>query len=153
MPQMNGIEASNHIRQNYPSVRVLALSSFQENESVRMMLANGASGYILKHALATDLVPALRAVQSHATILSNELLDALLHPTALQGDTRQEFDLTKRELEVIKLMAEGYNNQHIAQELFISVSTVKFHINNIIEKMGVSTRAEAIVLAAKNDLL
>jgi DNA-binding NarL/FixJ family response regulator len=148
MPVMDGVTATRTIRSWYPKIRILVLSSYQDHESVHEMLRSGASGYITKDALARDLAPTIRAVHLGQAVFSEAVAARLLDPVPAQ-----KFDLTDREIEVLGLVAEGLNNGQIAQELTISRSTVKFHINNIVQKMGVETRTEAIVLAAKNNLV
>lgn len=150
MPGMDGLTALRRLRQICPDVRILVLSSFQDDDSVRTMLREGAHGYTLKHSLATNLATAIRATHQGSTVLDAQVSQLLLgssHP----GQT--DFGLTERELEVLRLMANGMTNNEVAEQLVISRSTVKFHITNIIEKMGIGTRAEAIVLAAKNGLV
>lgn len=151
MPGMNGIDATRHLLESFPDARILVLSGFQDDDSVRAMLEAGAVGYVLKVSLAKDLLNGIRAVASGAMILSSPVAQAILHqPRPVANNA---FALTARELEVLRLMAEGLGNKEIASSLVISVSTVKFHLANILEKMGVNTRSEAIVLAAKDGLL
>lgn len=152
MPGMNGIEATQHVLESFPDARILVLSGFQDDDSVRAMLQAGAAGYVLKISLAKDLLNGIRAVASGATILSSPVAQAILNQP-LRPTAHNSFALTVRELEVLRLMAEGLGNKEVASSLVISVSTVKFHLANILEKMGVNTRSEAIVLAAKDGLL
>jgi two-component system, NarL family, response regulator LiaR len=151
MPGMSGFEATRLIHQQHPEIKILVLSSFQDDESVRNMLANGAIGYVLKGALASDLVDTIRTVHSGKSVFSAEIAQALLQPSP--DDTRENFGLTRRELEVLRLLAEGLSHKEIGARLVISASTVKFHIVNILKKMGVETRSEAVVLAAKNHFI
>jgi NarL family two-component system response regulator LiaR len=150
MPVMSGADAAKLIHAKFPHVKILVLSSFQDDDSVRSMLDNGASGYILKNAIATDLVNTIRVVHTGVAAFSGEVAEVLL---GLRKSQHLSFNLTERELEVLKLMAAGLNNGQIAERLVISQATVKFHINNVVQKLGVETRAEAIVIAAKNDLV
>ncbi len=150
MPVMDGIEATERILQNYPQAKILALTSFQDDETVHAMFAKGAVGYIMKGALLRDLVNTIRTVYQGNTVLSSEAARVLLNATQPQ---QRDFKLTSRELEILKAMAAGQNNGEIAARFVISQSTVKFHIVNILQKMGVETRSEAIVLAAKNNLV
>lgn len=150
MPGMSGIEATQRIHEQFPSIKILVLSSFQDDESIHAMLENGASGYILKGSITSDLVNTIRATYSGHTVFSKAISDTLLGTSEAPVDP---FGLTDRELEVLQLMAKGLNHNEIASKLVISRSTVKFHIGNILEKMAVDTRAEAIVLAAKNKLV
>jgi DNA-binding NarL/FixJ family response regulator len=150
MPGLGGVEATRQIHQRHPHIKILVMSALQDDETVRAMLANGAVGYILKDALAQDLPATLRAAYAGSMIFSQPITQSLLNQA---NTTSQDFRLTEREMEVLRLMAEGLNNNEIAARLFISMSTVKFHITNILGKMGVQTRPEAIVLAAKNNLV
>jgi len=134
-----------------PTVKILALTSFQDDETVQMMLTKGAVGYISKTALARDLLTTIRAIYQGNTVLSSEAARIMLHGTHPQA--QHDFKLTSRELTILQAMAEGMNNGEIAAHFFISQSTVKFHIVNILRKIGVETRSEAIVVAAKNNLV
>jgi two-component system, NarL family, response regulator LiaR len=151
MPGMNGAEATKLVRSQYPDIKILVLSSFQDDQTVYDMLANGAMGYVLKGSLAHDLVDTIRATCSGKLVFSPEIAHVLFNP--IKDEKSQAFGLTQRELEILKLMTEGLNNGEIAGKLVISQSTVKFHINNILQKIGVETRAEALVVATKNNLV
>jgi NarL family two-component system response regulator LiaR len=152
MPHINGIEATRIIREKYDMTKILVLSSFQDDESVLAMLESGAIGYVLKGSLTGDLVSAIRTAMTGASVFSAEITSVLLKSTQ-ENLIGHDFGLTTRELEVLRLMAKGENNPEIADKLVISQSTVKFHIANILDKMRVETRSEAIVLAAKNNLV
>ena len=151
MPIMDGLEATQKIRQDDPKIKILALSSFQDDASVHGMLERGAVGYILKSVLARDLVNIIRMIHAGNTVLSSAVAQVALQQA--KPKQNRDFGLTQRELEILRLMAKGQNNDAIAHQLVISRSTVKFHITNVVEKMGVKTRAEAIVLAARNNLI
>jgi NarL family two-component system response regulator LiaR len=149
MPKMDGIEATKILHERFPEIKILVLSSFHDHESVYTMLRNGAVGYLTKDTLAQDLVETIRATFQGKMVFSPDIVKQLVlspHPAV-------DFHLTDRELEVLVLLAEGMTNQQSAQRLSISVSTLKFHMNNIYEKLGVQTRSEALVLAAKNNLI
>lgn len=149
MPIMDGIEATKILLERMPEIKVLVLSSFQDHESVHTMLRNGAVGYLTKGSLTEDLVDTIRATFQDKMVFSREVGIHLATPS----QPRVDFQLTDRELEVLVLMAEGLTNQQSAQKLSISTSTLKFHMNNIYQKLGVQTRSEALVLAAKNNLI
>jgi len=149
MPVMDGIEATKTLHESLPEIKVLVLSSFQDHESVYAMLQNGAVGYLTKSSLAQDLAETIRTTFQGKMVFSSEVGAHLMSPPQPVVD----FKLTDRELEVLVLLAEGLTNQQSAQRLSISVSTLKFHMNNIYEKLGVQTRSEALVLAAKNNLI
>ena len=149
MPIMDGIEATKILHEQYPETKILVLSSFHDHESVYTMLRNGAVGYLTKDSLAQDLVETIRATFQGKMVFSPDIVEQLVsspHPAV-------DFHLTDRELEVLVHLAEGLTNQQTALKLSISVSTLKFHMNNIYQKLGVQTRSEALVLAAKNNLL
>jgi NarL family two-component system response regulator LiaR len=149
MPVMDGIEATKVLHERFPNIKILVLSSFHDHESVYTMLRNGAVGYLTKDSLAQDLAETIRATFQGKMVFSSEIGAQLVsspHPAV-------NFHLTDRELEVLVLLAEGLTNQQSAQRLSISVSTLKFHMNNIYDKLGVQTRSEALVLAAKNNLI
>lgn len=149
MPIMDGIEASKTLKERYPEIKVLVLSSFQDHESVHTMLRNGAVGYLTKNSLTEDLVETIHATFQDKMVFSKEVGIHLATPPQPSMD----FQLTDRELEVLVLLAEGLTNQQSAQKLSISTSTLKYHMTNIFQKLGVQTRSEALVLAAKNNLI
>lgn len=149
MPIMDGIEATKILQERLPEVKILVLSSFQDHESVNTMLRNGAIGYLTKSTLSQDLVETIRTTFLGKMVFSKDVVEQLVSPTQPQVD----FKLTDRELEVLVALAEGLTNQQTALRLSISVSTLKYHMSNIYRKLGVQTRSEALVLAAKNNLI
>ena len=149
MPVMDGIEATKVLHERFPDIKILVFSSFQDHESVHAMLRNGAVGYLTKSSLANDLAETIRATIQGKMVFSSEVGAHLMAPPQPAVD----FHLTDRELEVLVLLAEGLSNQQSAQKLSISQSTLKFHMTNIYQKLGVQTRSEALVLAAKNNLI
>lgn len=151
MPDMDGEEATREIQARYPNIKILVLSSFQDDESVHAMLRSGASGYVTKRDLGTNLISSIRATYLDQAVFSKDVADQIISPDSESAAER--FNLSERELEVLKSMADGLNNSEIAYHLTISRSTVNFHISNITRKLGVETRAEALVLAAKNRLV
>ena len=149
MPIMDGIEATKVLHERFPSVKVLVLSSFQDHESVYTMLRNGAVGYLTKSSLSEDLIETIRAAFQGKMVFTKDIVEQLVLPP----QPTVNFHLTDRELEVLVLLAEGLTNKQSAQRLSISTSTLKFHMTNIFQKLGVQTRSEALVLAAKNNLI
>jgi len=149
MPVMDGIEATKVLHERLPAIKVLVLSSYQDHESVYAMLRNGAVGYLIKSSLAQDLAETIRATFQGKMVFSSEVGAQLVSPP----QPTLNFHLTDRELEVLVLLAEGLTNQQSAEKLSISQSTLKFHMTNIFQKLGVQTRSEALVLAAKNNLI
>jgi NarL family two-component system response regulator LiaR len=154
MPEMSGAAATASIRQEWPQVQVIALTSFQEKELVRDALRAGAIGYLLKNVSADDLAAAIREAHAGRSTLAPEAIQALIQleppPRIPEQDVTAAFDLTPREQEVLILMIEGLTNPDIAERLVVSRSTAKAHVSNILSKMGVSNRAEAIALALQH---
>jgi NarL family two-component system response regulator LiaR len=148
MPGIDGIEATAVIRERYPHIRVIALSSIKDELTIRKMLQAGASGYLLKDDPIEDLIHAIKAAYSGTMVFSPEIAPLLLHPAS----TKAAYDLSTREMEVLGLMTQGLANREIAQRLTVSVSTVKFHVTNIIEKMEVQNRVDAVAVAMEKRL-
>jgi NarL family two-component system response regulator LiaR len=151
MPDMDGATATRAIRQQYPQMQVIALTSFKEGDLVKNALEAGAIAYLLKDVSADDLVRAIRAAHAGRATLSPEAAQALVE-TANQPPA-PGLDLTEREREVLTLMIEGLNNAQIAARLTVSSSTVKSHVSNILSKLGVASRTEAVTLALRNRIV
>ena len=151
MPDMNGAIATRLIRQQFPHVQVIALTSFKEGDLVKNALEAGAIGYLLKDVSADELVKAIRAAHAGRATLSPEAAQALVETT--NQPRAPGLDLTEREREVLALMVEGLNNTQIAARLTVSSSTVKSHVSNILSKLGVASRTEAVALALRSRLI
>lgn len=151
MPLMNGIDATRLIREKYPEIQVIALTSYKEDDMIEAALKAGAIGYLLKDASIDIIVEAIyKAVEGEPTLApeaTKALIRASLRPTI------PDYNLTERELEVLSLMARGLNNPQIADHLMISRSTVKFHVSTILSKLGVATRTEAAIFAKEHNLV
>jgi NarL family two-component system response regulator LiaR len=151
MPGMDGAATTRAIRQRFPSVQVIALTSFKEEELVQNALQAGAIGYLLKDVSAEELAQAIRAAHAGRATLSPEATQALVR--AIAQPPAPGHDLTAREREVLALMIEGLNNTEIARRLFVSSSTIKSHVSNILSKLGVTSRTEAVALAVRHRLV
>ncbi len=151
MPDMDGAAATLAIRRQFPQVQVIALTSFKEGDLVKNALEAGAIGYLLKDVSADELARAIRAAHAGRATLSPEAAQALVE-TANQPPAPGP-DLTERELEVLTLMVEGLNNTQIAGRLTVSPSTIKSHVSNILSKLGVTSRTEAVTLALRNRIV
>lgn len=151
MPEMDGIAATRAIRERHPNVRVIALTSFQDQEKVQAALDAGAIGYLLKNTSADELAQAIRSARAGRPTLGPEATQALIH--AATRPPTPGHDLTPREREVLALMAQGLNNAAIAKRLVVNRSTAKFHVSNILTKLGVTTRTEAVAFALTHRLL
>ncbi len=151
MPEMGGAAATKAIRERFPQVQVIALTSFQDRELVEKALRAGAISYLLKNVSADDLAEAIRGAYAGRSTLAPEAAQALIETTS-EGPALGH-DLTAREREVLALMVEGLTNPEIAERLVVSRSTAKAHVSNILSKLGASNRAEAIALALQHKLV
>jgi NarL family two-component system response regulator LiaR len=151
MPEMDGASATRAIRQQFPHVQVIALTSFKEGELIKNALEAGAIGYLLKDVSADELARAIRAAHAGRVTLSPEVAQSLVETANLPA--APGLDLTEREREVLGLMIEGLNNTQIAGKLTVSPSTIKSHVSNILSKLGVASRTEAVTLALRNKIV
>lgn len=151
MPGMDGAAATRAIRAQHPHVQVIALTSFKEEELVQSALQAGAIGYLLKNVSADELAGAIRAAYGGRPTLAPEAAEALIQ-AAMHKSENVGYDLTDREKEILKLMADGLSNPEIADKLFVSRSTIKFHVSNILSKLGAESRTEAVAIAIHNNL-
>jgi DNA-binding NarL/FixJ family response regulator len=158
MPVMDGFATARHLHQHYPQVRVLALSMLNDDTHVGRMLDSGAHGYVLKSAGKDEIFQAIQAVMDGRQYLGSEIGLALLqralqNPSAPETPASKTGGLSKRELEVLQLIAEGMTNAEIADKLFTSKRTIETHRQNIIEKTQAKNTAALIKFAARNGLL
>jgi two-component system, NarL family, response regulator LiaR len=150
MPLLDGISATDQLRRTLPSTKFIMLTSSAEPNEVRRALAAGASGYLLKNASAVELAALIRDAHAGRRVLAPEITEAMV-TAALQPAPGA--DLTPRERELLALVARGLNNQEIAAELSLALPTVKFHITNILSKLHVENRTEAVVKALKHKIV
>ena len=154
MPKMDGVVATQAIRERWPQVQVIALTSFKDKDMVHDALRAGAISYLLKDVSVDELTEAIRAAHAGRPTLAPEAAQVLIQATRTTREGPElGHDLTPREREVLALMVEGLNNPQIGERLFISVTTVRSHVSNIFSKLGVSNRAEAVALALRNELV
>ena len=151
MPDMDGATTTRRIREQSPSIQVIALTSFKEESLVQSAIQAGAIGYLLKDVSADELAQAIRSAHAGRSTLSPEAAQALVH--AVSQPPATGVDLTERERVVLALMVEGLNNTQIAGRLTVSPSTIKSHVSNILSKLGVSSRTEAVTLALRYGLV
>jgi DNA-binding NarL/FixJ family response regulator len=157
MPRRSGIEATEQIREKLPEAKILMLTMSDEEADLYEAIKAGASGYLLKEISIEEVPDAIRSVWSGQSRISPSMASKLLSEFAAlsqRGDAKGvAAKLTDRELEVLKLVAQGLNNKDIADKLFISENTVKNHIRNILDKLHLHSRMEAVVYAVKEKLL
>ena len=151
MDEMDGIEATKAILADWPEAKIIIVTSFIDDEKVYPAIEAGAAGYLLKTSTAHEIADAIRATQRGERVLEPEvttkMMDRLTKRTPILHD-----DLTNREKEVLLLIAEGKSNQEIADELFITLKTVKTHVSNILSKLEVEDRTQATIYAFKHGL-
>lgn len=152
MPIMDGVAATREICQKFPEIKVLVLTTFDDDEYVTAAMNNGAMGYLLKDTPSEELAIAIRAVDKGYTQLGPGIVKKLLHkfPRAASIETPNPpalQELTPREMEVLKLIATGASNREIAQKLFISEGTVKNHVTNILNRLNLRDRTQAAIFA------
>lgn len=150
MPVMDGVAATQAIKKQNPQIQIVALTSFQEDELVQNALKAGAVGYLMKNVTARELAAAIKSARDGRMTLSPEAAQALVRASQQAEETEI---LTEREREVLKLMVDGLNNAEIAERLVVSLSTVKYHISNILMKLGVDNRVAAVTMALQKKLV
>ena len=159
MPRHDGIQACSAIKEAVPSSKILMLTMSEEEGDLYEAIKAGATGYLLKDLPIDDVASSIRAVHTGQSLISPSLASKLLTEFAAmvkRGDSAQSVPnprLTAREMEVLRLVARGLNNRDIARELFISENTVKNHVRNILEKLQLHSRMEAVVYAVREKLL
>lgn len=164
MPGMDGVEAIARVRQLRPSVRILILTIYHDEEHVLAGIKAGAHGYLIKDATPEQLLRAIRAVHRGEAVLGNAVTATVLatfrnlvqsddRPAQVEQDGRLPELLTPREQEVLRLLASGRSNQDIAENLVVSVRTVKVHVSNILAKLSASNRTEAVAKARSRGFL
>jgi DNA-binding NarL/FixJ family response regulator len=148
MPGKSGIELCQEVKTKYPSVFVIGLSTFNQQSFISKMLENGASGYVLKNATQTELLDAIETVIKGRTFLSEEAAEVIR-----KSENNTAPLITRREKEVLELLAEGLTNQEIAYRLFVSTTTVDSHRKSLLAKMNARNTAELIKLAFQHKLI
>lgn len=153
MPKLNGVEATKLIRQASPATAVLILTAYSDIFYILGLLEAGACGYLLKDASGDELIGAIRAVRSGESVLdpvvTRKLLERVNEQPHSTGNAQSTVQLTQREIEILRLASQGLSNKDIANQLFLSLRTVKAHLTNIFSKMGCGSRTDAIIKGLK----
>ncbi|CAM4053945.1 LuxR family transcriptional regulator [Streptococcus penaeicida] len=150
MPELGGVEATLEILQKWPEAKILVLTSYLDNEKIYPVIEAGAKGYMLKTNSAAEILNAIRKVSKGQLAIETEV-DKKIKAHDQHPDLHEE--LTAREYDILYLLAKGYDNQTIADELFISLKTVKTHVSNILAKLEVDDRTQAVVYAFRHHLV
>lgn len=152
MDVMDGIESTKKILNEWPEAKIIIVTSFLDDEKVYPAMEAGAKSYLLKTSSANEIADAIRSTQNGEHVLEQEVSDKLLSRNFQQSQPKLHDNLTNRELEVLQLITKGYSNQTIADELFITLKTVKTHVSNILSKLEVVDRTQATIYAFQNHL-
>ncbi|WP_096438270.1 response regulator transcription factor [Alteribacter populi] len=153
MKEMDGIEATKNITAQWPEAKIIIVTSFLDDEKVYPALEAGATSYMLKTSKASEIAKAIRATYDGQSILEPEVTGKIMTKMRQKPVDHPHEQLTEREMEVLRLMAEGKANQQIADELFIALKTTKVHVSNILTKLDVHDRTQAVIYAFKHDLV
>jgi len=154
MPKLDGLDCTKKVTHNYPDVKIIALSQYDEKRFVKRMIKNGAVGYLLKDSSRSDLIEAIQTVYSGANYFSSRLSASLVSQELKLEKTSSLFPkLTQREIEILNLICKEYSSQEIADKLFISFHTVESHRANLIQKSGSKNTAGLVRWAVENDFV
>ncbi|NLK35749.1 MAG: response regulator transcription factor [Gracilibacteraceae bacterium] len=159
MPEVSGVEATGMIKRDFPDIKVIVLTTFNDDEYIYDALKNGASGYLLKDASPAEIADALRTVYNGGALIQSEIAVKVLDKFSelAKGNRQKDKDsraelLTEREKDICRLIAEGKNNREIADLLYLSEGTVKNHITRVLVKLDLRDRTQLAVFTIKNDL-
>jgi len=154
MDGMNGIEATREVTKICPDCKVIVLTSFLDDEMMYPVIEAGAFSYLLKTSRATEIADAIRSAAKGRSIIEAQVASKMMNRFRQpKKQAAPHDDLTDREMEVLRLIASGKSNQEAADELFIGIKTVKFHVTNILAKLGVEDRTQAAIYAIKQGLM
>lgn len=150
MPELDGVEATLKLLKDWPEAKILVLTSYLDNEKIYPVIEAGAKGYMLKTSNAAEILNSIRKVANGQLAIETEVNQKFKD---YRDETHLHDELTARERDILALLAKGYDNQTIADELFISLKTVKTHVSNILSKLDVADRTQAVVYAFKHKLV
>ncbi|MCM3731943.1 response regulator transcription factor [Fictibacillus nanhaiensis] len=153
MDEMDGIEATRLITESWPEAKIIVVTSFLDDEKVYPALEAGASSYMLKTSKASDIAQAVRDTYHGKSVLEPEVTGKMMSKMRQKQTREPHEELTAREMEILLLMTKGKTNQEIADELFIALKTVKVHVSNILSKLDVQDRTQAVIYAFNHSLV
>jgi two-component system, NarL family, response regulator LiaR len=153
MKEMDGIEATRRIIEKWPEAKIIIVTSFLDDDKVYPALEAGATSYMLKTSKASEIADAVRSTYEGQTVLEPEVTGKMMLKMRGRNMAQPHEELTNREMEILLLMAEGKTNQEIADDLFIALKTVKTHVSNILGKLNVADRTQAVIYAFKHALV
>ncbi|MHC5247740.1 response regulator [Enterococcus sp. HY326] len=153
MDEMDGIESTKLILKEWPEAKIIIVTSFIDDEKVYPAIEAGAAGYLLKTSTASEIAEAIRATQRGERVLEPEVTTKMMERLSRKNEPVLHEDLTNREVEILMLITQGMSNQEIADELFITLKTVKTHVSNILSKLEVEDRTQAAIYAFKHGLV
>ena len=153
MDEMDGIEATKRIIEQWPEAKIIIVTSFLDDEKVYPALEAGATSYLLKTSAASKIAEAIRSTHAGKPILEPEVTGKIMSRMREKPEEKLHNQLTKRELEILMLIAEGKTNQEIAEQLFIALKTVKVHVSNVLAKLDVQDRTHAVIYAFQHNLV
>ena len=153
MPKKTGVEASRDILTAWPEAKIMMVTSFLDDDIVYPALEAGVISYVLKTSNAKKIADAIRSTHAAESVLEPEVMAKMMHRMRSPQASFLHDELTEREMEVLLLLAQGKSNQDIADDLFIGIKTVKTHVSNILSKLGVTDRTQAVVYAFQHQLV
>ncbi|RLL46552.1 DNA-binding response regulator [Oceanobacillus piezotolerans] len=153
MKEMDGIEATKQIMEAWPDAKIIIVTSFLDDEKVYPALEAGATSYMLKTSKAEEIAKAIRATYKGQSILEPEVTGKIMTRMRTKSSNNLHDQLTEREMEILLQIAQGKSNQEIADELYIALKTVKVHVSNILSKLEVQDRTQAVIYAFKHHLV
>jgi NarL family two-component system response regulator LiaR len=153
MPEMDGIEATKRIIEKWPEAKIIIVTSFLDDEKVYPALEAGATSYMLKTSKASEIARAVRSTFQGQSVLEPEVTGKMMEKLRRPKITQLHDQLTNREMEILLLMTQGKTNQEIADELYIALKTAKVHVSNILSKLAVQDRTQAVIYAFKHSLV
>ncbi|MGG0846968.1 response regulator [Peribacillus simplex] len=153
MPEMDGIEATKRIIEKWPEAKIIIVTSFLDDEKVYPALEAGATSYMLKTSKASEIARAVRSTFQGQSVLEPEVTGKMMEKLRRPKVSQLHDQLTNREMEILLLMTQGKSNQEIADDLYIALKTAKVHVSNILSKLAVQDRTQAVIYAFKHSLV